>query len=47
MLERYTSFVRAISINWIGKLGVVLTTSSFVTFIIFQAAQLSGFRPCS
>lgn len=43
MLERYTSFVRAISINWVGKLGVVLTTSSFVTFVIFQFAQLVGF----
>lgn len=42
MLERYTNLIRAISVNWLGKLGVVLTTSSFVTFLFLQAALLTG-----
>lgn len=42
MLTRYIHFIRALSINWIGRLGVVLTTASFVTFVIFLAAEFAG-----
>lgn len=42
MLRRYLNFMRGISVNWYGKLGVILTTSSFVTFLILQFAQFTG-----
>jgi hypothetical protein len=42
MLEKYEHFLRGVSVNWQGKLGVILTTSSFVTFIIMQFAFFLG-----
>jgi hypothetical protein len=42
VFTRYTRFIRALSINWIGRLGVVLTTASFVTFVFFLAAEFAG-----
>lgn len=42
MFSTYIRFVNALSVNWVGRLGVVLTTSSFVTFIILELARLSG-----
>jgi hypothetical protein len=40
--QRYIRFIEAISINRIGLLGVVLTTSSFITFLILETARLAG-----
>lgn len=42
MLVKYQNFLRNIAINRIGKLGVILTTSSFITFLILEFARLSG-----
>ncbi len=42
MFERYLRFLRAVSVNRLGRLGVVLTTSSFVTFVVMLMAMLSG-----
>ncbi len=42
MFDKYLNFVRGVSVNRVGKLGVVLTTSSFVTFIVFELARLTG-----
>ncbi|MBD3381713.1 MAG: hypothetical protein GF404_05890 [candidate division Zixibacteria bacterium] len=42
MFKRYVRFVRGVSVNWPGRIGVVLTTSSFITFIILEMARLSG-----
>ena len=38
MFQKYEHFLRGLSVNWQGKLGVILTTSAFVTFIIMQFA---------
>ncbi len=42
MFTKYVQFVRAVSVNRIGMIGVVLTTSSVITFIIFELAQFLG-----
>jgi hypothetical protein len=40
--HKYVNFVRGVSVNPVGKWGVVLVTGSFVTFILLEAARLSG-----
>ncbi len=42
MLRRYLHFIKGISINWWGKLGVILVTSSFVSLVILELARLLG-----
>ncbi|MCB0287811.1 MAG: NapC/NirT family cytochrome c [Calditrichia bacterium] len=42
MWQKYLNFIRGLSVNRVGKIGVVLTTSSVICFIIFELAQLSG-----
>ena len=42
MLQRYLNFLAGISCNWMGKAGVVLTTSSFVTFIFLEIPRMLG-----
>ncbi len=42
MLQKYFQFIRGVAVNTIGKWGVVLTTSSFITFLILEAARLLG-----
>lgn len=42
MFRRYINFIRGVSVNWIGKTGVVLATSSFVTFFVLELARLAG-----
>jgi len=42
MFNRYLQFIRRVSINWVGKIGVILTTSSFVTFIFLEVLRLAG-----
>ena len=42
LFQRYISFIEALSINRAGRLGVVLTTSSFITFLVLEAARFAG-----
>ena len=42
MLKRYLHFIKVVSNNWWGKLGVILATSSFITLIILELARLVG-----
>ena len=42
MFDRYIRFIQGASINWIGRIGVVLATSSFVTFLVLEAARFAG-----
>ena len=42
MKEKYLNFIRGVSINKIGKAGVMLTTSSFVAMIFIELLRVSG-----
>ncbi|MBN1295931.1 NapC/NirT family cytochrome c [bacterium] len=42
MVNLYLHFIRRVSINWIGRLGVILTTSSFITFVCLEILRLGG-----
>ncbi len=42
MLEKYLNFIKSVSVNHLGKIGVILTTSSFVTFVILELARMIG-----
>ena len=43
MFSRYKNFIRGVSVNKIGLAGVVLTTSSFVTFVFLELIRILGF----
>lgn len=42
MFQKYLRFVRGVAVNRIGLLGVVLTTSSFITFVMLELTRLAG-----
>ncbi len=42
MKEAYLNFIRGVSINKIGKTGVALTTSSFITMIFLELLRVAG-----
>jgi len=42
LLRGYLNFVQGVSVNWCGRLGVILTTSSFVCVVFFELARLLG-----
>ena len=42
LIRRYKNFIRGVSVNKTGKAGVILTTSSFITLVIFETARLTG-----
>ncbi len=42
MFRRYLTFVRGLSIDPLGRAGVVLVTSSAVVFLLFLAGNLAG-----
>jgi len=42
MFARYSRFLRAVSINRIGLLGVALTTASVITFVVLELARILG-----
>lgn len=42
MLRWYIGFIRGVSVNKTGKTGVVLTTSAFISFILFELTRLTG-----
>lgn len=41
-MKRFQLFVRGISTNWTGTLGVVFTTSAFLLFIFFELLRVAG-----
>jgi len=42
MFQKYINFIRGVSVNWVGRIGVILTTSSFISFIIIEFGRLTG-----
>jgi hypothetical protein len=42
MYRKYINFIRGISVNRTGRLGVILTTSAFVSFLVFEFLRLLG-----
>ena len=42
MLQRFRLFLHGLATNWVGTIGVVLTTSAFVLFVFMEALQLLG-----
>lgn len=42
MIKRYLNFIRGVSSNRLGKLGIILTTSAFLTMIALELARLAG-----
>ncbi len=41
-MKRFQLFIRGISTNWTGTVGVALTTSSFLMFVFFELLQMAG-----
>jgi nitrate/TMAO reductase-like tetraheme cytochrome c subunit len=41
-MKRFQLFIRGISTNWTGTVGVALTTSAFLLFVFFELLQLAG-----
>ena len=42
MFAKLKNFIYGISVNWVSRLGIALTTSSFIIFIVIQLAMLAG-----
>jgi hypothetical protein len=42
MRRIYLNLLRTLSLHWLGKTGVVLTTSSFFTFLILELLSFAG-----
>lgn len=42
MKDKYFKFLLAVSVNRIGKTGMILTTSAFITFIVLEIPRLMG-----
>lgn len=40
--RRFRNFIEGVSVNWVGRLGVVLTTSSFLIFIFLEILRMLG-----
>lgn len=41
-MKRFQLFFRGISTNWTGTVGVALTTSAFLLFIVFELLRIAG-----
>ena len=41
-MKRFQLFIRGISTNWTGAIGVALTTASFVLFVFFELLHVTG-----
>ena len=39
---KYKNFIRGVSVNRIGKTGVILVTTVVITFFIFEVADMLG-----
>lgn len=42
MFKRYLNFLRGVSVNRTGRLGIALTTSSFIIFLLLEIPSLLG-----
>lgn len=42
IFRMYLNVIKGISTKWYGTLGVILTTSSFVSFILLELARMAG-----
>lgn len=42
MVQKFMSFLRGLSTNWLGSLGVALTTTAFVLFVFVELLRLLG-----
>ncbi|MBN2246764.1 MAG: NapC/NirT family cytochrome c [Candidatus Aminicenantes bacterium] len=42
MWNLYRNFIRGIAVNWTGRAGIILTTSSFLIFMFLETASLTG-----
>ena len=42
MVRAYLNFLRGVSASWIGRLGVALTTATFLLLILFEGLSLAG-----
>jgi len=42
MVRRFIAFLRGLSTNWVGTLGVVLTSTAFVLFVVVEALRALG-----
>ena len=42
MIQTYLDFIRAVALDRLGRVGVVLTTTAFASFVFMQFAMLSG-----
>jgi len=42
MNKRFTTILRGLSTNWVGSLGVALTTTAFVLFLFIEVLRLLG-----
>ncbi|MBN1480367.1 NapC/NirT family cytochrome c [candidate division KSB1 bacterium] len=42
MINKYKNFIRGLSVNNIGKTGVIIVTTVFITFLIFEVAHTLG-----
>lgn len=41
-MKRFQLFIRGISTNWTGTVGVALTTSAFLLFVFFELLRIAG-----
>ncbi len=42
MIRIYSNFIKGISVNRIGLIGVILTTTAFISFVVFEFFRLAG-----
>ena len=42
MFEKYKIFIKGISLTSAGRLGMIFSTSAFISFILFELLQISG-----
>lgn len=42
MYQRFLNFVRGLATNWVGSLGIALTTAAFVLFLVVEFLRVLG-----
>lgn len=42
MVQKYLNFIRGLAVNRLGRIGVILTTTGFLCFILFEILRLAG-----
>jgi hypothetical protein len=42
LIARYLQFLEGVALDWLGRLGVILTTASFVCLVLMELARLAG-----